>query len=181
MTFARLDDWQSKHRISLGIATDHGGLAGKTVILQHLASRPDLDLRDLGPHELDPEDDYPDYAAVLAREIASGDADAGILVCRSGIGMSIMANRFPGIRAALVNSVRAARLSRTHNAANVLVVGSEACAESDILEMVDTWLDTAFSQEERHIRRIDKIERETDAILATGRAEAATAQNPNQT
>ncbi len=161
MRYEALDDWLDKSMVRLGIATDHGGLAGKSMILGHLQSRSCLELHDLGPHALDPEDDYPDYAAALARRIADGGLDAGILVCRSGIGMSIVANRFPGVRAALVNSERTARLSRTHNAANILVVGSENCTEDDVLAMVDIWLDTGFSQEERHIRRINKIESET--------------------
>lgn len=160
MSFDTYNDWLDKSSVRLGLATDHGGLAGKSTILEHLQGREKFELHDVGPREMDPEDDYPDYAAELARQIADGSLDAGILVCRSGIGMSIVANRFPGIRAALVNSERTARLSRTHNAANILVVGSENCTEDEVLAMVDIWLDTGFSQEERHIRRIHKIESE---------------------
>ncbi|MFW5803099.1 MAG: RpiB/LacA/LacB family sugar-phosphate isomerase [Verrucomicrobiota bacterium] len=160
-----MKDWIDKSTIRLGIATDHGGLAGKSMILGHLQGRAGFELHDLGPHKMDPEDDYPDYAGALARRISSGGLDAGILVCRSGIGMSIVANRFPGVRAALVNSDRTARLSRTHNAANILVVGSENCTEDEVLGMVDIWLETGFSQEERHIRRIHKIETESAGAL----------------
>lgn len=154
---SRIEDWVGK-TIRLGVATDHGGFVEKRRLLDALANRPDLRVEDLGPGSQDPADDYPDFATRLARKIARGDLDAGILICRSGIGMSIAANRFPRVRAALASTVEAGRLSRTHNAANVLVIGSEATGDTDPLSIVEAWLDTPFSQALRHVRRLHKIE-----------------------
>lgn len=157
-----LSDWQTKPTVRLGIATDHGGFDDKAVLLRHLANRHDLEVVDVGPHALDPLDDYPEYAAELARQIADGALDAGILLCRSGIGMSITANRFPGVYAALVTNEKGAKLSRTHNAANVLVIGSENVENTEITAIVDTWLDTPFSQEQRHVRRVRELDELAD-------------------
>ncbi len=99
--------------------------------------------------------DYPDQAATVARAVASGDADAGVLVCGTGIGMSIAANKIAGVRAALVHDPVTARLAAMHNDANVLCLGGRLMATEYGLELVDTWLATAF--EARHRARLDKI------------------------
>ncbi len=151
-----MKDWFGK-RITLGIATDHGGVKKRELLLQHLRGK-GIEVQDFGPCAVDPADDYSDYAAKLCWSMVRGQTDCGILICRSGIGMSIAANRFHGIRAALVEDTHKATLSREHNAANVLVTGGDAMTDADLLAVVDTWLATPYSGDERHTRRLLKIE-----------------------
>ncbi len=152
----KITDWHGRP-FTLAIATDHGGVDKKELIVKHLQAK-GIDVADLGPHELDPGDDYPDYADLLARKLVDGEVQCGILICRSGIGMSIAANRFHGVRAALAESVNKARLSRIHNAANILVTGGDGMSDAEVLATVDAWVETPFSCEERHERRLGKIE-----------------------
>ncbi len=152
-----IKDWFGT-QYTLGIATDHGGLDKKRLLVEHLRER-GVAVIDLGPSDLDPEDDYPDYAAALGWRMVRGEIDCGILICRSGIGMSIGANRFHGVRAALAETPAKARMSREHNAANVLVTGGDDMTGDDLVRVVDTWLDTPFSGAGRHVRRLAKIER----------------------
>jgi ribose 5-phosphate isomerase B len=112
---------------------------------------------DLGPGG-DASVDYPDYAEQVAREVASGRADRGILLCGTGIGMSIAANKIPGVRAALVHDVTTARMSRLHNDANVLALGGGLLGDRLLREIVKAWLTTDF-EGGRHQRRLDKIAR----------------------
>ncbi|MDP7395613.1 MAG: serine hydroxymethyltransferase [Lentisphaeria bacterium] len=140
------------------VATDHGGFELKQQLTEHLRANC-VDYEDLGPHEHDPADDYPDYASVLAQRIANGEGDCGILICRTGAGMCINANRFPYVRAAVVDSVDKARLSRTHNAANVLVTCGDYITAAELYAVVDAWLETPYTGDERHARRLRKIER----------------------
>jgi glycine hydroxymethyltransferase len=153
------NDWFGQE-IRLGIATDHGGLEQKTLLVDYLAKREGTTVRDFGPAVLDAADDYPDFAAPLAQALVSGEIDCGILICRTGIGMSIAANRFHGIRAALAYDETKAVLSRQHNNANILVTGGDHMSEEEFKKVVDTWLSTPFSQDERHARRLRKIETE---------------------
>jgi len=118
------------------------------------------DVRDLGPADTSSVD-YPDYAEAVARGVAAGEADLGVLLCGSGIGMSIAANKVDGIRAALVHDVTGAALSRQHNNANVLVLGGGMLGERLIREIVRTWLHSGFDGG-RHQQRIDKISRIED-------------------
>ncbi len=150
-------DWFERQPLRLGIATDHGGVARKTPIIDALQRR-GIQVTDFGPCCFDPADDYPDFAARLGFALVRGELDAGILICRSGIGMSICANRFHGVRAGLAGSPELARLSRQHNNANVLVTDGEHLSAEQILAIVDAWLSTPYSQEERHTRRLGKIE-----------------------
>jgi len=149
-------DWYGTD-FTLGIATDHGGLEKKNLLVGELQRR-GIRVKDFGPFELDPDDDYPDYAEKLARALVRGDIDCGILICRSGIGMSIAANRFHGVRAALAETVHKARMSREHNCSNVLVTGGDDMSNEDLLAVVNAWLSTPFSGEKRHVRRLRKIE-----------------------
>ena len=156
---AHIKDWQTgTDPIVLGIATDHGGVAKKNMLVDVLRKR-GITVRDFGAIDVDPDDDYPDYAVQLSKAVVNGEIACGILICRSGVGMSIAANRFHGVRAALVESPEKARLSRGHNAANVLVTGGDAMSDETLLETVDAWLEAAYSGEERHTRRLEKIER----------------------
>ncbi|MFA5205511.1 MAG: serine hydroxymethyltransferase [Lentisphaeria bacterium] len=162
-------DWFGKSPLRVGIAADHGGVTIKATLTAHLTGK-GLTVQDFGPACLNPEDDYPDFAAPLARALVAGGIDCGILICRSGIGMSICANRFHGVRAALVENVVRARSSREHNAANVLVTGGDGMKDADLLAVVDTWLATPFSNAGRHQRRLEKVETLTYDEIAAVRA-----------
>ncbi len=155
---SHIHDWHGAS-FTLGIATDHGGLEKKNLLLGRLRER-GIRVRDFGPSALDPADDYPDFAAALGWAMVRGEIDCGILICRSGIGMSIAANRFHGVRAALAETPAKARLSREHNASNVLVTGGDDMSDEALFAVVDAWLETPYSQAERHSRRLRKIEAE---------------------
>ncbi|MFA4945586.1 MAG: serine hydroxymethyltransferase [Lentisphaeria bacterium] len=165
----KLHDWHGIAPLRIGIATDHGGLTKKRHLAKHLAAKGCV-VTDFGPADHDAGDDYPDFAAPLGFALVRGAIDCGILICRSGIGMSIAANRFHGVRAALVESAEKARLSREHNATNVLVTGGDKMAEAELVAVVDAWLATSFTQEERHLRRLRKVEALCDDEIAAVRA-----------
>lgn len=136
------------------IASDHGGLELKEAIKEFLGSL-DIEARDLGAMNSDSVD-YPDFAEKLAVALAKGEADRGILICGTGIGMSIVANKFPGIRAALITDEFTARMSKEHNNANVIVMGGRVLTPDEACKMVDTWMKAVF-EGGRHQRRLDKI------------------------
>ena len=136
------------------IGCDHGGVALKNYIVEKLRAR-SLAVEDVGTHGGDSVD-YPDYGRRVAEKIASGAADRGILLCTSGIGMSMVANKYPGVRAALVHEPKGAQMSREHNDANVLVLGGGVVEESMAEKILDIWLETPFAGG-RHQRRVDKI------------------------
>lgn len=115
------------------------------------------DVKDLGTDTAD-SSDYPDFAHPLAQEISSGEAKRGVLLCGTGLGMSYVANRYPGVRAAVVWSRDIAELSRRHNDANILVLPSRCISDEESVAILKTWLDTPF-EGGRHERRVDKIER----------------------
>ena len=140
----------------IAIACDHGGCAYKQTIMQHLADR-QIEFRDFGTYTPD-SCDYPDFAKPVARAVASGEYDKGILICGTGIGMSIAANKIRGIRAAVCGDAFSARATREHNDANILCMGARVISEAKALEITDIVLDTPFSGDERHSRRISKIE-----------------------
>ena len=138
----------------IAIASDHGGYALKQVILEHLAQRgtPAEDLGCDGERV-----DYPLYAEKLSRAVAAGQYERGILVCGTGIGVSIAANKIHGIRAALCGDCFSAEMSRQHNDANVLCLGGRVLGPELAKKIVDTYLDTPFSGAESHSRRIAMI------------------------
>jgi len=138
------------------IASDHAGFNLKEKLKSYLAKIGYL-AKDLGTYCKD-SCDYPDFAASLARNISRGKYKQGILICKSGIGNSIVANRFPGVRAALCYNAKAARLSREHNDSNVLVLGSGFVNEKSAKRILNIWLATAF-QGGRHLRRLNKIKK----------------------
>ena len=140
-------------KISLGC--DHGGLELKNEIKAHLEAR-GFECRDFGTYTKD-SCDYPDYARPAAEAVASGECERGILVCTTGIGVSITANKVNGVRCALLHDKMSARLTREHNDTNMMALGAGVVGEMLALEIVDTWLDTPFSGAERHQRRIDKV------------------------
>ncbi len=140
-------------KISLGC--DHGGLELKNEIKAHLEAR-GFECRDFGTYTKD-SCDYPDYARPAAEAVASGECERGILVCTTGIGVSITANKVNGVRCALLHDKMSARLTREHNDTNMMALGAGVVGPMLALEIVDTWLDTPFSGVERHQRRIDKV------------------------
>ncbi len=138
----------------IAIGSDHGGVELKDHLFGFLRSK-DLDVRDFGTQGY-ASVDYPDFGREVSLCVAQGEAERGILVCTSGIGMSIAANKFPGVRAALVADLDGARMSREHNDANILVL-SGAKTEKPLAEkIVQTWLQTPFAGG-RHQRRVKKI------------------------
>ncbi len=142
-----------RHRLAL--AGDHGGVAMKEALKTWLSAR-SIPFTDLGAHSAEPVD-YPDYAFAVAQAILSGAADRGVLICKSGIGMSIAANRFAGIRAAMVSNEEWARLSREHNDANVIVLSGLETTAEQAQRILDVWLKTEF-EGGRHARRVSKMD-----------------------
>ncbi|HBO68742.1 MAG TPA: ribose-5-phosphate isomerase [Deltaproteobacteria bacterium] len=150
----------SRNRFRIVLAADHGGVELKEALAGFL-SRAGYPVRDLGTGTADPVD-YPDYGFAAAMELRRGEADRAVLLCKSGIGMAIAANKVLGVRAALVSSVQEAELSRRHNDANVLVLPAVGTAAEEAFRIVEAWLAAPFDGG-RHSRRIDKIRRfETD-------------------
>ena len=138
----------------IAIACDHGAFALKEKLKTHLEAK-GLAYKDFGTFSLD-SCDYPDFAAPAAKAVASGECDRGIVLCTTGIGVSITANKVDGIRCALLSDVMSARLTRQHNDTNMMAIGAGVVGEMLALEIVDTWLGTEF-EGGRHQRRVDKI------------------------
>ena len=140
----------------IAIGCDHGGYALKQEVMKHLAER-GLEYKDFGTYSED-SCDYPVYGKAVAHAVADGDCDRGILICGTGIGISITANKVPGIRAALCGDCFSAEATRLHNDANILAMGARVVGAGLALKIVDTFLDTPFSGDDRHVRRINMIE-----------------------
>ena len=140
----------------LAIGCDHGGFALKQEIMAHLEKR-GIAVKDFGTYSAD-SCDYPIYARAAAEAVASGECERGILICGTGIGVSITANKVPGIRCALCGDCFSARATREHNDANMLALGARVTGPGLALMIVDAFLDTPFSNDERHVRRISMIE-----------------------
>ncbi len=144
----------------IAIGCDHGGYQLKQVVMEHLKER-GLACRDFGTYSPDP-CDYPGYARAVSHAVADGECEKGILICGTGIGVSIAANKVPGIRAALCHDCFSAQATREHNDANILAMGARVIGEGLALKIVDLFLDTPFSNQERHARRIRLIEESDD-------------------
>ena len=142
----------------VAIGSDHAGYQLKEHLRDWLAAR-DTEVNDVGPRALDPADDYPDFAVAVGEAVRTGRADLGIVICSTGIGSCIAANKLPGVRAALCHDTFSARLSRLHNDANVLCLGADVVAAKLAEELLAAWLSASFSGEERHRRRVEKISR----------------------
>lgn len=143
-------------RPRLAIGSDHAGYELKEKLKKYVAAR-GYEIDDVGPCSPEPVD-YPDFGSQVALLVSSGRAGRGILICGSGIGMSITANRYPGVRAALCMNPELARLSREHNDSNVLVLAARFTETGVAEEITRVWLETPFSGEDRHARRLAKIE-----------------------
>lgn len=138
----------------IAIGSDHGGVELKDFLVEVLR-RQGAEVEDLGTKGKESVD-YPDFGRLVALKVAQGEADRGILICTNGIGMSILANKFPGIRAALVQDLKTAQMSREHNNSNILVLGGGVTEKSLAEKILQVWLETPFGGG-RHQRRIDKI------------------------
>ena len=140
----------------IAIACDHAALDMKAEVIRILEER-GLEYNDFGTYSTD-SCHYPIFGARAAQAVASGECEKGILICGTGIGISIAANKVPGIRAALCHDCFSAKATREHNNANILAMGGRIVGPGLALDIVDLFLNTPFSEDERHIRRINKIE-----------------------
>ena len=147
----------------IGLASDHGGFDLKESVIAHLLNT-GWEVDDLGPHSGDSVD-YPDYGIKLAEAVAEKRVQRGIVICGTGIGMSIVVNRYPGIRGTLCSDLFTAKLCREHNDSNILIMGGRVIGKGLAAEIVNTWLNTPF-EGGRHQRRLDKIN-QIDASLKT--------------
>jgi ribose 5-phosphate isomerase B len=140
----------------IALGCDHGGIELKEKVMAYLDSK-GLEYKDFGCYSKE-SCDYPPFARAAAKAVASGECDRGIVICTTGIGISIAANKVKGIRCALCSDTTSAKLTRLHNNANMLAMGAGIIGENLALDIVDIFLNTEFSGEERHQRRISLIE-----------------------
>ena len=141
--------------MKISIGCDHGALTLKNKVVEHLKKN-GHEVMDFGTHTA-ASCDYPEFAAAAAKAVASGECDKGIVLCTTGIGVSITANKVKGIRCALLSDVMSARLTREHNDTNMMAIGAGVVGQMLALQIADTWLETEFSHDERHQRRINKL------------------------
>ena len=141
--------------MKIAIGCDHGALNLKNKLVSHLEAK-GFEVKDFGTYT-NASCDYPEFAAAAARAVASGECEKGIVLCTTGIGVSISANKIDGIRCALLSDVWSARMTRLHNDTNMMALGAGVVGENLALEIADVWLGTEFSGDERHQRRIDKL------------------------
>ena len=146
----------------ISVAADHNGYELKNEISEIL-KRYGHDVIDIGPHSLDPLDDYPDFAKPLAKSVSSGETDRGIMVCGSGVGASVAANKVKGVRAAVCHDIYSAHQGVEHDDMNVLCLGSRIVGAEVVQELVSAFISAEYTNEERHARRLNKvIEMEND-------------------
>ena len=141
--------------MKIAIGCDHGAFDLKNAVVKHLQGK-GYEVCDFGCYSLD-SCDYPDYAKAAAEAVASGECEKGIVLCTTGIGISIAANKVKGIRCALLSDPLSARMTREHNDTNMMAMGAGIVGKNLALEIVDTWIGTEFSGEAKHQRRIDKV------------------------
>ena len=141
--------------MKIAIACDHGALDLKNAVIAHLEKK-GYELVNFGTDTM-ASCDYPDYAGPAAKAVASGECEKGIVLCTTGIGVSIVANKVDGVRCALLSDLMSARLTREHNDTNMMSMGAGVVGEMLALQIVDTWLTTPFSGGERHVRRNAKV------------------------
>ena len=141
--------------MKIAIGCDHGALTLKNKMVAHLQAK-GHEVVDFGTYT-NASCDYPEFAAAAAKAVACGECEKGIVLCTTGIGVSITANKVDGIRCALLSDVWSAKMTRLHNDTNMMALGAGVVGENLALEIADTWLNTEFSGEARHQRRIDKV------------------------
>ena len=140
--------------MKIAVACDHGALDLKNKVIAHLTAK-GYEVVNFGTDTLD-SCDYPDYAAYASKAVASGECDKGIVLCTTGIGVSITANKVKGIRCALLSDVMSARMTRQHNDTNMMAIGAAVVGQMLALEIIDTWLGAEY-EGGRHQRRVDKM------------------------
>ncbi len=141
--------------MKIAIGCDHGALELKNAVAEHLTAL-GHEVADFGTYTL-ASCDYPDFGEKAARAVASGECEKGIVMCTTGIGISIAANKVDGIRCALLHDVWSAKMTREHNDTNMMALGAAVTGQMLAMQIVDTWLGTEFSGEAKHQRRIDKV------------------------
>ncbi|WP_026526680.1 ribose 5-phosphate isomerase B [Butyrivibrio sp. VCD2006] len=139
----------------IALGSDHGGFDIKQVVIEHLKER-GIEYKDFGTYDKN-SCDYPIFGKAAAEAVANGECEKGIVICTTGIGISIVANKVKGVRCALCSEPHSARLTREHNDANVLAMGGALIGPDMAIDIVDTFLDTEFSGLEKHVRRISEI------------------------
>jgi ribose 5-phosphate isomerase B len=142
--------------LRVGIAADHGGLTLKAELVEFLR-RSEYEVVDFGAHEMDPEDDYPDFVIPLSQAIAAGDIERGVAICGSGVGASIAANKVPGVRAGLIHDVFSAHQGVEDDDMNVFCLGGKVIGSALAWELLETFLAARFSGAPRHRRRVAKV------------------------
>ena len=140
----------------IGLSSDHNGVELKSKMAEYLRTNPETKVVDIGPFAAGRKVDYVDYASQLSQMVSNGDLDRGILICGTGVGMSIAANRFEKVRAALVHNVMTAPKCREHNNSNVLCLGAWTTSEEENFQILDLWVQTNFG-EGRHVKRVEKL------------------------
>ena len=138
------------------ISADHNGFELKDIILK-LLNDTEHTVLDVGPHSFDPLDDYPDYAKIMAKSISQGESDRGIMICGSGVGASVAANKVKGVRAAMCHDVYSAHQGVEHDDLNVLCLGSRIVGSEVARELVIAFINASYTHEERHQRRLEKV------------------------
>ena len=141
--------------MKIAIGCDHGALDLKNQVVKHLEAK-GYEVKDFGTYTA-ASCDYPDFAGAAAKAVASGECEKGIVLCTTGIGVSVTANKVKGVRCALLSDLMTAKLTREHNDTNMMALGAGVVGPKLALEIVDMWLATEFSHDERHQRRIDKM------------------------
>ena len=141
--------------MKIAIGCDHGALDLKNQVVKHLEGK-GYEVKDFGTYTA-ASCDYPDFAGAAAKAVGSGECEKGIVLCTTGIGVSVTANKVKGVRCALLSDLMTARLTREHNDTNMMALGAGVVGPKLALEIVDMWLTTEFSHDERHQRRIDKL------------------------
>lgn len=142
--------------MKIAIGSDHAGFELKEEVKKFLNEK-GYEYDDLGAEKIDPNDDYPEYGKKVGEAVASGKYDRGIVICGTGIGISVAANKVHGVRASTCYTAEMAKMAREHNDSNVLALGGRIKTEEPVLDIVGVWLDTPFSNGERHKRRIEQI------------------------
>ena len=141
--------------MKIAIGCDHGALTLKNKVVAHLEKN-GYEVADFGTHTT-ASCDYPEFCGAAAQAVATGECQKGIVLCTTGIGVSITANKVKGVRCALLSDVMSARMTREHNDTNMMAIGAAVVGKMLAFEIIDTWLGTEFSHDERHQRRIDKM------------------------
>ncbi len=165
----KITDWYGSTGLTMGIAADHGGFELKAKLIPFLESK-GFTVRDFGPTVYDAGDDYSVFGSAMAKAVSKGEIQLGVLLCRSGAGMVITADRFHGVRAVVAFCKENAAASRAHNCSNVLVLPADYMDEAKMKELIEVWLSTPFSGDARHVRRLEILEKRTYDDIAAVRS-----------